>query len=89
MLAEPRTVLPLGSGAVLMGPGDGGVDTDVPVDLTGQLGIGLRRGQHPLPRAVGGEAVLPLPRRLPRPEPLGQITARPPVRYRNTIPSTT
>jgi hypothetical protein len=68
------TVIPFGGGRVLMSADDRGVDADVPVDLAG----GLRRSQHPPPGAVGGEAVMALPHRLPEPEPLRQITPRNP-----------
>ena len=69
-----RGDLPLGGGRVLMRPGDRGVDADVPVDLASGISLGRHSDQQPVPPAVRGESMMPLPHCLPWPEPLGQIT---------------
>lgn len=61
-----------------MRPDHRGVDTDVPVDSPRSVSLGLQHRQQPVPSAVGREAMVPLPDRLPRPEPLRQITPRNP-----------
>lgn len=43
-----------GSGRVLVGPHDRGVDRDGPVEVFVRVGLRHQSGEHPLPRAVGG-----------------------------------
>ena len=54
---------------------DGAIDGDIPIDVTGSIGVRERMGQHSVPRAVGGVAAVALPHCLPGPEVLtGQVT---------------
>ena len=54
--------------AVLMSAADGGVDRDVPVDLSGCVGIGQDHVQDAIPGPVPGVAGVTLPHGLPRTE---------------------
>ena len=49
-----------GSGGVLVGAHDGGIDDHFPVDLTDRVGPGLGMGEQPLPGAVSLPAAEPL-----------------------------
>lgn len=53
---------------------DGGVDRDVPVDLTRRIGCGLDLLEQPLPGTVGGPQAMAFIDGLPRAEPFGQVT---------------
>jgi hypothetical protein len=48
-------------------------------DVAGGIRVRDDRGQHLVPRAVAGEPGVPLPHRLPRTGPLGQITSGDPT----------
>ena len=65
-----------GAGGVLMGPHHRAVRAGHPVQLPGDLCVGLRRGQQPIPGPVPGPAVQPLPHRLPWPEHSGRSPPR-------------
>jgi hypothetical protein len=62
------------AGRVLVGAGDGGVDRDVPVDLTRRIGRGLDLLEQTLPRPVGRRQPVAFIDRFPRSEPFGQVT---------------
>lgn len=68
----------LRGGPVLMRTHDRGINTHRPIQLTSSISISLQRREQPIPRAIGGEAVMALPHRLPRTEPFRQITPRHP-----------
>ena len=61
---------------VLMRPVHRRVDTDGPIDLAGRVRVAQQSGMDRVPRSIGREAAMPLPRRLPRPERLRQIPPR-------------
>ena len=64
---------------VLVGPGDRGIHADAPIEFPGGVGVGQQRRQNPVPSAVPGVPAVPLPHRLPGPEPLTrQIPPRDP-----------
>lgn len=63
-----------GAGRMLMRPHDGGVNRDVPVDLTRRIGGGLDLLEQKLPRPVTGPETVPFVDGLPRPVPVGQVT---------------
>src|SRR5919112_69485 len=67
-----------GAGGVLVGPHDGGVDHDVPVDLPDGIRAGLGMGQQALPGPISLPAAEPLIAGLPGPIALGQIPPRHP-----------
>lgn len=54
--------------------GDRGVDRHVPIDQLGPVGVLMETTLDEIPGAVIGQALMPLPDGLPRPEQLGQIT---------------
>lgn len=58
---------------MLMSAHDGGVDRDVPIDLTRCIGRGLDLLEQKLPRPVGRPQPMALVDGLPRAEPLGQV----------------
>ena len=62
---------------MLVHPADRGIHAHHPVQLTGGIGVDLQRRQSPVLRVVQAEPVMPLRRRLPRPELLGQIPLHP------------
>lgn len=53
---------------------DGGVDRDVPVDLTSRVGLGLNPLKQTFPGAVARPQPMSLINGLPRSEPFGQVT---------------
>ena len=55
-----------------------GVDRHDPIHPTDRVGLSLNHAQQLVPRAIGREAMMPLPHRLPRPEPPRKITPRRP-----------
>lgn len=57
-----------------MRPHDGGVDRDVPVDLTRRIGGGLDLLEQTLPRPVTRPQPVPFIDGLPQAEPFGQVT---------------
>lgn len=57
-----------------MGAHDGGVDRDVPVDLTLLIRRGLDLLEQTLPRSVGRPQPVAFVDRFPGPEPFGQVT---------------
>src|SRR6478735_11456314 len=59
---------------MLMRTDDGGVDRDVPVDLTCRVGRGLDLLEQTLPRPVRRPQSMAFVDGLPRPGPLGQVT---------------
>ncbi|ALM36625.1 hypothetical protein SFR_5864 [Streptomyces sp. FR-008] len=59
---------------MLMGPHDGGVDRDVPVDLPGRIGLGLDPLEQAFPGSVGRPQAVTFVDRLPRTEPFRQVT---------------
>src|SRR5690625_3261114 len=62
-----------------MGSVDRGIHRDHPVHLALGIGLGGQFGKDPVPGAVIGELLVPLPHRLPRPEHLpGKIPPRDP-----------
>jgi hypothetical protein len=61
---------------MLMSTDDRRVDADTPIKLTSGISLRLDSGQQPIPGAISRESVMPLPHRLPRPKPLGQIPPR-------------
>src|SRR5690625_1923900 len=62
-----------------MGSVDRGIHRDHPVHLALGIGLGSQFGKDPVPGAVIGELLVPLPHRLPRPEHLpGKIPPRDP-----------
>lgn len=73
----------LGRSRMLVRPHDRGVGRHVPIHPTGRVGLGLNHAQQLVRRAIGREAMMPLPHRLPRSEPLRKITPSHPVGYRN------
>jgi hypothetical protein len=66
------------SSRMLVRPHDRGVDRHVQVHPTGGVGLSLDHAHQLVPRAIGREAMMPLPHRLPRPEPPRKITPRHP-----------
>lgn len=74
-----------GSGRVLVGTNDRGVDRDDPVEITLGIGSGAQRGEEPLPGVVGRPLSQQVVDALPRTEVLGQGRPGIPVRYLNTI----
>src|SRR5690606_23066027 len=79
---DPAPCVALGAGGVrcvLMGSVDRGIHRDHPVHLALGIGLGGQFGKDPVPGAVIGELLVPLPHRLPRPEHLpGKIPPRDP-----------
>src|SRR5665647_3046806 len=63
---------------MLMGPGDGRIHRDRPLQLPGRVLLTLDRDQDLVPRAVAGPRVEPVPGRLPRPELRRQVAPRGP-----------
>src|SRR5215217_5832850 len=67
-----------GPSGVLMGTGDRGIDADVPGDQALGVGLGVQRGEDPLP----GTVTLPAPKQpidgLPRPVASGHVPPRRP-----------
>lgn len=63
---------------MLVHPHDRGVHRHRPVQLTGRVRPHLKVSEQFVPGAISGEPMMPLPHRLPRPEPLGQVTPRDP-----------
>jgi hypothetical protein len=59
---------------MLVSADDGGVDRDVPVDLTGPVDRGLDLLEQALPRSVRGPQPVAFIEGLPRAEPFGQVT---------------
>lgn len=59
---------------MLVSAHDGGVDRDVPVDLTCRVGRGLDLLEQTLPRPVGRPQPMAFIDGLPRSEPFGQVT---------------
>jgi hypothetical protein len=59
-----------------MSPHDGGVDRDVPIDLTRHLGGGLDLLEQTFPGPVTRPQSVPFVDGLPRAEPFGQVTPR-------------
>jgi len=81
VLDEHGAILPgtaLGRSRMLVRPHDRGVDRHVPIHPTGRVGLSLNHAQQLVPRAIGREAMMSLPHRLPRPEPPRKITPRHP-----------
>src|SRR5699024_3190908 len=62
-----------------MSTADGGVDRNVPIDLSSRVGLSKDGLQDPVPGPITGVAGMPLPHRLPRTKLLaGQIPPRNP-----------
>ena len=62
-----------------MSTADGGVDRDVPIDISSRVGVSQDCLQDPVPGPITGVAGMPLPHRLPRTELFaGQIPPRNP-----------
>ena len=57
-----------------MGSVDRGIDRDLPLQLSGRVSLGDQMGVDLVPGPVRAEPAMPLPHRLPRPEPLWKIT---------------
>ncbi|GLU47298.1 hypothetical protein Nans01_16490 [Nocardiopsis ansamitocini] len=80
---------------MLLGPHDGGVDRDVPVDLPSRVGLGPDLPEQAFPGSVGRPQKVTFVDRLPRAEPFGQVTplnagphpAQNPVDHLPVIPS--
>lgn len=74
-----------------MGPHDGGVDRDVPIDLPGHLGLGLNLLEQAFPGSAGRPQAVTFADRLPRAEPFGQATpliaGPPPTPGTNPLPA--
>ncbi len=62
-----------GAGRMLMRADDGGVDGDVPVDLTRRIRCGLDLLEQTFPGSVGRPQAVAFIDGLPRPEPFGQV----------------
>jgi hypothetical protein len=58
---------------VLVGPVDGRVYRDGPIDLPGSIGFRQDPAENPVPSPVGGETTMPLPDRLPGAELRGKV----------------
>jgi hypothetical protein len=71
---EGRRRVGAGAGRMLVGANDGGVDRDVPADLTRGVGCGLDLLEQTFPGPVCGPQTMAFVDRLPRPEPLRRIT---------------
>src|SRR3972149_2578457 len=63
---------------MLVRPHDRGVDRHVPIHPTGRVGLSLNHAQQLVPPAIGREAMMPLPHRLPRPRTAPEDHAPPP-----------
>src|SRR5699024_12832764 len=62
-----------------MSTADGGVDRNVPIDLSSRVGLSRDGVQDPVPGPITGVAGMPLPHRLPRTKlRAGQIPPRNP-----------
>ena len=59
---------------MLVGPVDGRVYRDGPVDLPSSIGFSKDPAENPVPSSVGGETSMPLPDGLPGPEFRGQVS---------------
>lgn len=59
---------------MLVGADDGGVDRDIPVDFPSSVGLGLDLLEQAFPGSVGRPQAVPFIDRLPRAEPLWQVT---------------
>ena len=59
-----------------MSTADGGVDRDVPIDISSRVGVSQDCLQDPVPGPITGVAGMPLPHRLPGTIPVGEISPR-------------